>query len=82
MTRTDDTSFAYFKPGGYGVADLQGWWRFNRYASLVLSVNNVFDKKYWLWGDVRQGSVAASEPGLDFHTQPGRTFAASVKLSF
>jgi hemoglobin/transferrin/lactoferrin receptor protein len=45
-------------------------------------VNNVFDKKYWLWGDVRQGSVAASEPGLDFYTQPGRTFAASVKLSF
>ncbi|QOT76491.1 TonB-dependent hemoglobin/transferrin/lactoferrin family receptor [Cupriavidus basilensis] len=82
VTRTDDTSFAYFKPGGYGVADIQGWWRFNRYASLVLSVNNVFDKKYWLWGDVRQGSVAASEPGLDFYTQPGRTFAASVKLSF
>ncbi|MGO4328814.1 TonB-dependent hemoglobin/transferrin/lactoferrin family receptor [Cupriavidus sp. M-11] len=82
VTRTDDSSFTYFKPGGYGVTDVQAWWRFNRYASIVLSVNNLFDKKYWLWGDVRQSGVAASEPGLDFYTQPGRTFAASVKLSF
>lgn len=82
VTRTDDTSFTYFKPAGYGVVDLQAWWRFNRYVSLALSVNNLFDKKYWLWGDVRQTGVSATEPGVDFYTQPGRTFAASLKLSF
>ncbi|WP_244222746.1 TonB-dependent receptor domain-containing protein [Cupriavidus lacunae] len=82
VTRTDDTSFTYFKPAGYGVVDLQAWWRFNRHVSLALSVNNLFDKKYWLWGDVRQTGVAANEPGVDFYTQPGRTFAASLKLSF
>ncbi|CAG9173678.1 Hemin receptor [Cupriavidus laharis] len=82
VTRTDDTSFTYFKPAGYGVVDLQAWWRFNKYASLALSVNNLFDKKYWLWGDVRQTGVSATEPGVDFYTQPGRTFAASLKLSF
>ncbi len=82
VTRTDDTSFEYFKPSGYGVVDLNGWWKFNEYASVQLSVDNVFDQKYWLWGDVRSTGVAATDPGLDFYTQPGRTFAASVKLTF
>lgn len=82
VTRTDDTSFTYFKPGGYGVVDLQAWWRFGKRATLTLAVNNLFDKKYWLWGDVRQTGVSATEPGLDFYTQSGRTFAAAVKVAF
>ncbi|GAA7757056.1 MULTISPECIES: TonB-dependent receptor [Cupriavidus] len=72
----------YFKPGGYGVVDLQAWWRLGKRATFALAVNNLFDKTYWLWGDVRQTGVSALEPGLAFYTQPGRTFAASVKLSF
>ncbi|WP_019451944.1 TonB-dependent hemoglobin/transferrin/lactoferrin family receptor [Cupriavidus sp. BIS7] len=82
VTRTDDTTFTYFKPGGYGVVDLQAWWRLGKRATLTLAVNNLFDKKYWLWGDVRQTGVSATEPGLDFYTQPGRTVAASVKVMF
>jgi hemoglobin/transferrin/lactoferrin receptor protein len=82
VTRTDDTSFTYFKPGGYGVVDLQAWWRFGKRATLTLAVNNLFDKKYWLWGDVRKTGVSATEPGLDFYTQPGRTLAAAVKVAF
>ena len=82
VTRTDDTTINYFKPGGYGVVDLQAWWRFGKRATLTLAVNNLLDKKYWLWGDIRQTGVTATEPGLDFYTQPGRTVAASVKLAF
>ncbi|WP_035881177.1 TonB-dependent hemoglobin/transferrin/lactoferrin family receptor [Cupriavidus metallidurans] len=83
VTRTDDTRrVTYFKPGGYGVVDLQAWWRLGKRATIALAVNNLFDKTYWLWGDVRQTGVSASEPGLAFYTQPGRTFAASVKLAF
>ena len=83
VTRTDDTQgTVYFKPSGYGVLDLNGWWKVNDYASVQLSIDNVFDQKYWLWGDVRTTGVAATDPGLDFYTQPGRTFAASVKLTF
>jgi hemoglobin/transferrin/lactoferrin receptor protein len=64
------------------VVDLQAWWRFGKRATLTLAVNNLFDKKYWLWGDVRQTGVTATDPGLDFYTQPGRTVAASVKVAF
>ncbi|WP_137925997.1 TonB-dependent hemoglobin/transferrin/lactoferrin family receptor [Cupriavidus sp. 2SB] len=82
VTRTDDSRTQYFKPGGYGVVDLQAWWRFGKRATLTLAINNLFDKKYWLWGDVRQTGVTATDPGLDFYTQPGRTVAASVKVAF
>jgi len=83
VTRVADTpGNAYFRPPGYGVVDLTGFWRFNRFVTLNLSVNNVFDKRYWLWGDVRKQNVGPSTPGLDFYTQPGRTFAAALNVTF
>ncbi|RZT38428.1 TonB-dependent hemoglobin/transferrin/lactoferrin family receptor [Cupriavidus agavae] len=82
VTRTDDTRITYFRPGGYGVVDLQAWWRFGKRATLTLAVNNLFDKKYWLWGDVRKTGVSATEAGVDFYTQPGRTVSAGVTVAF
>lgn len=80
--RVDDSqvSGGYFHTPGYAVADLSLWWQINRSSRVNLAANNLFDRRYWLWSDVRRAGVAASDPGLDFYTQPGRNFTLSVKF--
>jgi hemoglobin/transferrin/lactoferrin receptor protein len=77
VTRTDDSDGAWFRPAGYGVSDLSLWWRPVKGAQFNLSVSNLFDKKYWLWSDIRQAD-ARQPTGVDFYTQPGRTLSASL----
>lgn len=80
VTRTDDSKGAWFRPAGYGVSDLSLWWQASKHLQLNLAVNNLFDKKYWLWSDIRQAD--ANKPiGVDFYTQAGRNLSLSVNLS-
>lgn len=79
VSRTDDSDGAWFRPGGYGVADLSFWWQPARAVRVGFAVNNLFDKKYWLWSDIRQAD-AAMPAGVDFYTQPGRNVALSVQI--
>ncbi|HZY20739.1 MAG TPA: TonB-dependent hemoglobin/transferrin/lactoferrin family receptor [Ramlibacter sp.] len=67
-------------PGGYGVADLAGWYRFSKATLLNVGLGNVFDKKYVEWADVRD--LAASSAIVDAFTQPGRHWKVSVTHSF
>jgi hemoglobin/transferrin/lactoferrin receptor protein len=46
-----------------------------------VALNNVFDKKYWLWSDIRQAD-ATNPVGVDFYSQPGRSLAASIEHRF
>lgn len=82
QNRVDDSSGALFRPGGYAVLDLSGWWQIEKNTRLNLALNNAFDRKYWLWSDVRRAVLPASDPGTDFYTQPGRNFAVSLKVDF
>lgn len=79
--RVDDTGGAWFRPPGYGVVDLSAWWKPAKQARLVLAVNNLFDRKYWLWSDIRQAD-ARNPAGVDFYSQPGRHAAASFEYRF
>ncbi len=71
----------WFRPPGYGVLDLSFWWSPTRQARLTLALNNVFDKKYWLWSDIRHAD-ARDPAGVDFYSQPGRNLAASFTYTF
>lgn len=71
----------WFRPGGYGVVDLSAWWKPGKNARLNVALNNVFDKKYFLWSDIRQAD-ARNPAGVDFYSQPGRNFAASFEYQF
>jgi hemoglobin/transferrin/lactoferrin receptor protein len=62
------------------VFDVQGFYAFSKTINLNWAVNNITDKKYWVWADVR-GQAAASTV-LDSFTQPGRNFAVSLKVTF
>lgn len=72
----------YYQPGGYGVIDLFGWWQIHPKARLNLALNNLFDRKYWLWSDVRQARVEQGDVAPAFYTQPGRNLAASIVVDF
>jgi len=77
--RVDDTGGTWFRPGGYAVSDVSVWWKINRKAHVTLAVNNVFDKKYWLWSDIRQAD-ATNPVGVDFYGQPGRNVSVAFQL--
>ncbi|MBI3283787.1 MAG: TonB-dependent hemoglobin/transferrin/lactoferrin family receptor [Burkholderiales bacterium] len=80
VTRTDDSNGVWFRPAGYGVSDLTLWWQPAARVQVNLAVNNLFDKKYWLWSDIRQAD-APNPAGVDFYTQAGRNLALSLKIS-
>jgi hemoglobin/transferrin/lactoferrin receptor protein len=78
--KTRNPNPAGYNPPGYGVLDLSAWWEIHRHASLNLVLNNVLDKKYTEWADVRD--LAATSTLIDAYTQPGRNVSASVQVRF
>lgn len=85
-SRIDDsdgsaTDPSYYRTPGYGVTDLAAWVKPSRDTRVTFGVNNVFDKKFWLWSDIRQAD-ALSPAGVDFYSQPGRTFRMAFQADF
>jgi hemoglobin/transferrin/lactoferrin receptor protein len=60
--------------------DLSGQWRIRKDVRLNLALNNLTNKKYWMWSDVR--GLAASSTVADAYTQPGRHLNASLVVDF
>ena len=81
VTRTDDSNGSWYRPAGYVVTDLNAWWQFNPSARLNLALNNLLDKKYWLWSDIRQAD-SRTPLGVSFYSQPGRTLSATLTYDF
>jgi hemoglobin/transferrin/lactoferrin receptor protein len=61
-----------YLPAGYTVLDLAAGWQISPVWSLSARVDNVTNRKYWRWADVRGLTTAAS--GIDSYTAPGRQF--------
>lgn len=71
----------YFRPSGYAVFDLAAWGQISKNVRVTAGVNNVFDKKFWVWSDIRRADARNPE-GVDFYTQPGRHFVAAAQVDF
>jgi hemoglobin/transferrin/lactoferrin receptor protein len=85
-TRVNDRAAAddpaldpWFRPPGYAVADLYAWWRPSSLVRLTVAVTNLFDKRYWLWGDIRQAD-ARNPLGVDFFSQTGRAVSVALQV--
>ncbi len=76
----DVSNSAYFRTPGYGVLDLSGWYRLNKQTTIRLAVNNLTNKKYWNWSDVK--TLQSSAYPMDRFTQSGRYVTASIETSF
>lgn len=79
-TRIDSSAGTLFATPSYTIADLTGFVNLGRHVTFHAGVFNLFDRKYWLWSDVR--GILNPGVSIDRYTQPGRTFAAQVKVSF
>ena len=60
--------------------DLALQWRLRKDMRLNLAVNNLTDRKYWLWPDVQ--GLAATSAINDAYTQPGRSAHVSLVVDF
>lgn len=76
------SSTNYFSTPGYVVNDLSAWWKIQSHIKVNLSLNNILDKTYYLWSDVRRAGVTAVDPAPEFYTQPGRNMAINVKFDY
>lgn len=76
------TPTRYFRTPGYGVLDLAVWVKPSRDARVTVVLNNAFDKKYWVWSDVRRQADAYSPLAVDFYSQPGRNLRAVYQMDF
>jgi hemoglobin/transferrin/lactoferrin receptor protein len=77
--RTRDQVQQYVAPA-YSVINLQSQWQPTRQLTILASVNNLFDKKYWRWSDVR--GLEARSPVLDAYTAPGRNLSLGARYDF
>lgn len=71
----------YYRTPGYVVADVAAWIKPSRDTRVTVGVNNLFDKKYWLWSDIRQAD-ARYPAGVDFYSQPGRNVRVALQADF
>lgn len=69
-----------FAPGAYNVVDLGVYWKPLPKLSINANLNNVFDRKYWQWSDVR--GLADNSTIKDAYTAPGRNAQVSVRYDF
>lgn len=80
--RKDRVSNAsYFRPAGFGVADLLAHWNFAPGARVNVGVFNLGDRKYFNPGDVPVGTLASSAT-LDRYTSSGRSVSASLTVEW
>ncbi|SEK55518.1 hemoglobin/transferrin/lactoferrin receptor protein [Roseateles sp. YR242] len=77
---SDMSSSTYFATPKYDVVDVGGAYRFTKNLSLSAAITNLFDRKYWRWGDV--SGVAATSTVLDSYTAPGRAMQVSLRATF
>ncbi len=80
-TETIVANRTWFKTPGYGTLDLSVWRRLGKNFRVTAALNNLLDKKYWLWSDIRQAD-ARNPVGVDFYSQPGRSLSLALQADF
>ncbi|WP_434778461.1 TonB-dependent hemoglobin/transferrin/lactoferrin family receptor [Neisseria sp. Ec49-e6-T10] len=70
----------YYLPPSVFVMDLNAGYHINKYASIYAGINNIFDKKYWNWSDVR--GITNDSKIKDFYTATGRSFNIGFKVEY
>lgn len=66
----------YVSPS-YSVFNLRAQWQPRKDLKVNFGINNLFDKKYWRWSDVR--GIAAASPVLESYTAPGRNISLGLR---
>lgn len=78
--RIDQSAGTLYATPSFTVADLTGHLALGRHVILTGGIFNLFDRKYWLWSDVR--GIANPGASIDRYTQPGRNYGLQLKATF
>jgi len=76
----DTSSIAQFATPSALVVDATATIDLGSRLAIEAGIFNLLDETYWEWGDVQ--GVAASSPGVDRFTSPGRSGAARLRFHF
>ncbi|GAB4353980.1 MAG: TonB-dependent hemoglobin/transferrin/lactoferrin family receptor [Oricola sp.] len=81
----DPASPASFKPDGYAIVNLTGWWEPEQLDGLRISagIYNLFDQEYYdavKWRDIDLAS-SSSQP-MAYYSEPGRSFRIAITKRF
>ncbi len=71
---------AGFAPPAYTLVNLSAYWKLDERLSLTARIDNLFDRKYWRWSDVR--GLADNSTIKDAYTGAGRQLQLSAQYSF
>jgi hemoglobin/transferrin/lactoferrin receptor protein len=80
--KADMAADTEFSTPAYTVFDLHGGLRVARNVHLTAGVDNLFDRKYWRWSDVRGLADSDGTAKANALTAPGRNFNVGMKLDF
>ena len=69
-----------FAPPASTVIDVGAQWRLRKDVRLNLAINNLTNRKYWLWPNVH--GRASGAPDIDAYTQSGRSVKVSLVADF
>ncbi|MNW69559.1 TonB dependent receptor [compost metagenome] len=61
------------------MLDLAAAWQITPVWSLQARIDNVTDRRYWRWADVR--GLSATGTALDAYTAPGRQFGLVLQAT-
>jgi hemoglobin/transferrin/lactoferrin receptor protein len=63
------------------TTDITAWWQPHKSTRITAGINNLLDKKYWLWSDIRQAD-ATNPVGVDFYSQLGRNVSVALSVDW
>ncbi|WP_293776359.1 TonB-dependent hemoglobin/transferrin/lactoferrin family receptor [uncultured Oxalicibacterium sp.] len=78
----DVPSSTSFVSPSFTILDVSGGYRFSKNVSANIGIRNLFDRKYWVWNDIRGLGLASTATNLDAYTSPGRSINASLKIEY
>lgn len=81
-SKSQMSSSSYFATPSYTILDLHAGVNITRHVSVTAGINNVFDRKYWIWNDVRGLADSDGAAKIDAYTAPGRNFNVAMKIDF
>jgi hemoglobin/transferrin/lactoferrin receptor protein len=79
-SRLDESRGKLFEAPGYAVFDLFVSQRWGSHLLLRAGVENLLDRTYWRWADVR--GLAPDDPLIPVLSQPGRSVSMNLRWNF
>jgi len=80
--RSEIANKSHFVSPAFFLLGLNAGYHLSEHVSLFARIDNVFDRKYWRWNDIRGLSLVASARNNDAYTAAGRSVSISMKFEY